>query len=184
MTFTEVVLLAIALAVDAFVVSFSYGLVTLKNRAFVSVKIAIAVGVGQFIMSILGWFGAENIYQYIEQIDHWVAFLVFLGLGVKFISDSLGANEYNKFRPKLGLKNLILIGFATSIDAFVSGAMLFFTKTSIYSSATIIGVVAFVASLIGFNLCHIFKKISFRLLEISAGIILILLGCKVLYDHL
>lgn len=185
MTFAEIIILALALAVDAFIVSFSYGLVVSKNRCKTSLKIALSVGLGQFLLPILGWFGAENIYRYIEQIDHWIAFLVFLALGIKIIQDALSSeNGHDKLYRELKLKHLILIGLATSIDAFVSGTMLFFTDTAIYDSSAIIGIVAFLSSIIGFNLCYIFKNIPFRLLEITAGIILILLGCKILIEHL
>ena len=185
MNLTEIFLLALALAVDAFVVSFSYGLIIKQKRKFAAIKLSSATAAGQFIMPILGWFGASSIYKLIEQVDHWIAFFVFLTLGLKVITDSLRSCDcQEKLSKKLSLKVLFVVGFATSIDAFVSGSMLYFVKAPIFTAALIIGLTTFVCSLIGFNLCKVFKSLKTIYLEQTAGIILILLGCKILYEHL
>lgn len=185
MNFIEVFLLALALSVDAFIVSFSYGLVIKKKKGKSALKLATATGLGQFIMPILGWFGARSIYHQIEQVDHWIAFFVFLMLGLKVISDALKECDCaEKLSKNLTFKILFMIGVATSIDAFVSGSMLYFMKAPVWTSALLIGMVTFVNSCIGFNFCRIFKKIPTRYLEITSGIILIGLGFKVLYEHI
>lgn len=182
---TDVFLLALALSVDAFVVSFSYGLVIRKKKGVSALKIATATGLGQWIMPILGWYGARSIYKQIESIDHWIAFFVFCALGIKVIADSFRACEAKeKLQPQLDIKILFMIGVATSIDAFVSGSMLFFMKEPIGLSAVIIGAVTFINSCIGFNICRIFKKMPTKYLEVASGLILIGLGCKVLFEHL
>ena len=185
MSWLDIWFLALALSVDAFVVAFSYGLVIKKKKGRSALKIAFATGAGQFIMPVLGWFGARTIYHQIEQVDHWIAFFVFLMLGMKVITDSLKSCEcQNKLDKTLSLKVLFLIGLATSIDAFVSGSMLYFVKAPIWSSATVIGLTTFACACIGFNFCRIFKKFPTKWLEISSGIILIGLGCKILFEHL
>lgn len=185
MNLTDIFLLALALAVDAFVVSFSYGLIIKTKRRAAALKLAAATGLGQFVMPVLGWYGARSVYNLIERIDHWIAFFVFLTLGLKVIVDSLqGCDCREKLNKTLSLKVLLMIGVATSIDAFVSGSMLYFVKAPVFSSALIIGITAFVGALTGFNLCRIFKNLQTRCLELAAGVILILLGCKVLYEHL
>lgn len=185
MNLTDIFLLALALAVDAFAVSFSYGLIIRQKRRIAALKLAFAAGAGQFIMPILGWYGARSVYNLIEQVDHWIAFFVFLTLGLKVIVDSLkNCDCRDKLDKSLSLKVLFLIGIATSIDAFVSGSMLYFVKAPVCSSSLIIGLTAFAASLVGFNLCLIFKKLKTCWLERAAGVILILLGCKILYEHL
>lgn len=185
MNYIDVFFLALALSVDAFVVAFSYGLVIKKKKGKSALKIASATGLGQFLMPILGWYGARSIYKQIEQVDHWIAFFVFLMLGIKVISDALkdcGCKE--KLSKTLSLKILAMIGVATSIDAFVSGSMLFFMKASVWSSAIMIGTVTFIMACIGFNFCRMFKKVPTKYLEISSGIILIALGFKILYEHI
>jgi len=180
-----VFLLALALSVDAFVVSFSYGLIIRKKKGVSALKIAVSTGLGQGIMPVLGWYGARFVYKQIEAVDHWIAFFVFCALGIKIIADSFhGHNMVEKRQPRLDMKVLLMIGVATSIDALVSGSMLFFMKEPLGISALIIGLVTFVNSCIGFNISRIFKKIPTNYLEVSSGLILIGLGCKVLYEHL
>lgn len=185
MNFIDVFFLALALSVDAFVVAFSYGLIIKKKKGKSALKIATATGLGQFIMPVLGWYGARSIYKQIEQVDHWIAFFVFLMLGLKVIADALrGCDCQEKLSKNLSLKVLFMIGVATSIDAFVSGSMLYFMKAPVWFSALLIGVVTFAVSSLGFNFCRMFKKVPTKYLEIASGIILIGLGCKVLYEHL
>lgn len=184
MNFVDVFLLALALSVDAFVVSFSYGLIIKKRKGVSALKIASSTGAGQFIMPVLGWYGARSIYHQIEQIDHWIAFFVFFMLGLKVISDALHESEcHEKLSKTLSFKVVLMIGVATSIDAFVSGSMLFFMQEPIWISAFLIGLVTFINSLIGFNFCRMFKKVPTFYLEIMSGLILIMLGCKVLWEH-
>lgn len=185
MYYIDVFFLALALSVDAFVVAFSYGLIIKKKKGKSALQIAAATGLGQFVMPVLGWYGARTIYKQIEQIDHWIAFFVFLMLGLKVISDALRSCECKeKLSKKLSLRILLIIGVATSIDAFVSGSMLYFIKVPVWRSAFIIGAVTFINACIGFNFCRMFKKIPTKYLEILSGLILIALGCKVLYEHL
>lgn len=185
MTLLEIWFLALALSVDAFVVAFSYGLIIKKKKGVSALKIASATGLGQFIMPVLGWYGARTIYHQIEQIDQWIAFFVFLMLGLKVISDSLREDECpEKLTKTLSFKVLLMIGVATSIDAFVSGSMLYFVKANAWGSAALIGVTTFICSIIGFNFCRMFKKFPTQWLEIGSGVILISLGAKILYEHL
>ena len=110
MSFLEIWFLALALSVDAFVVAFSYGLVIKKKKGKSALQIAASTGLGQFIMPVLGWYGARTIYHQIEQIDHWIAFFVFLMLGLKVVSDSLRSDECpNKLNKTLSLKVLFMI---------------------------------------------------------------------------
>lgn len=185
MSLLDIWFLALALSVDAFAVAFSYGLVIKKKKGKSALKIASAAGLGQFIMPVLGWYGARGIYHQIEQIDHWIAFFVFLMLGLKVISDSFrNCDCKNKLDKTLPFRVLFLIGVATSIDAFVSGSMLYFVKAPVWLSASVIGATTFVCSCLGFNFCRLFKKFPTRWLEIASGLILIALGAKILYEHL
>lgn len=181
----DILMLALALSVDAFVVSFSYGLIIKKGKGRSALKLSIATGLGQFIMPVLGWYGAKQIYNTISSIDHWIAFFVFVILGIKIIADSRHCECKEKSpAPHLSLKVLFFIAIATSIDALVSGSVLYFMNISVWVAAPTIGLTTFVLSFIGFNFCRIFKKIKTTYLEIFSGIILILLGFKVLIEHL
>ena len=186
MNFIDVFFLALALSVDAFVVSFSYGLIIKKGKGKAALKLATATGLGQFVMPVLGWYGARSIYRHIEAIDHWIAFFVFLVLGIKIISEAFKEGDCPpKLSNKLlSLKLLFVIGVATSIDAFVSGSMLYFIQAPVWSASAMIGIITFINSALGFNFCRIFKRFPIKYLEVSSGLILICLGFKVLYEHL
>lgn len=185
MNIVDVILLAFALAVDAFIVSFSYGLILKKNRWKNAVSLGLATGFGQFIMPIIGWYGTNIVHGYIESIDHWLAFAVFLVLGLKVIDEALNDDDKaQNLSKELTFKILLMIGLATSIDALVTGITLYFMKVSIWFAAPTIGIITFICAVIGFQLNCCFKKIPTKYMEIAAGIILILLGCKVLYEHL
>lgn len=185
MDWINIILLALALSVDAFIVSFSYGLIIKKGKGKSALKLALATGGGQFIMPVLGWFGARSIYKHIEMVDHWIAFFVFLVLGLKIISDAFrGCDCPNKLSKILTIKILLIVSIATSIDAFVSGSMLYFMKAPVWEASAIIGIITFINSVLGFNFCRIFKKFPTKYMEIASGLILIALGCKVLYEHL
>lgn len=185
MSLFEIFLLSLALAVDAFVVSFSYGLVLKPHRSANGIKLGLSTGLGQFLMPLIGWYGAGSISLYIEAIDHWLAFFVFLALGLKIITDALqDETSAEQLAPRLTLRILIMIGIGTSIDALVTGATLYFVQTPIWSAAALIGVTSFICSFAGYQLCRCFDKFPSRWLEIGSGIILIALGSKILIEHL
>lgn len=185
MNIIDIIMLGLALAVDAFIVSFSYGLIIKQNRWQNAINLGLATGFGQFIMPVIGWYGTNIVHGYIESIDHWLAFAVFLALGLKVIDDALNDDDKaQNLSRELTFKILLMIGLATSIDALVTGITLYFMKVSIWFAAPTIGLITFICAVMGFQLNCCLKKIPTRYMEIAAGIILILLGCKVLYEHL
>ena len=183
----DIILIALALAIDAFVVSFSYGLIIKKKRNLSALKLALSTGGGQFIMPLIGWYGTKAIYKYVATFDHWIAFFVFLFLGIKVIADALenkNSDNPKKLDKNLSFKILLIIGIATSIDAFVMGGTLFFVKINILLAASLIGIITFISSIAAFRLARAFRKLPTKYMEISAGLILIALGIKVLCEHL
>ena len=182
---TDIILLALALSVDAFVAAFSYGLV-IRKRPFVNaLKLAAATGIGQFVMPVIGWLGTKSVHVYIEAFDHWIAFLVFLALGLNIIGNALTPQKEDDGKEScLNFKTLLMIGIATSIDACVAGVTLYFTNVSIWTAAALIGLITFINTVIGFRLSCCLQKLPTKYLEIGAGIVLILLGAKVLIEHL
>ena len=144
---TDIILLALALSVDAFVAAFSYGLVIRKRPVVNALKLAAATGIGQFVMPVIGWLGTKSVHVYIEAFDHWIAFLVFLALGLNIIGNALTPQkEDNGKESSLNFKTLLMIGIATSIDACVAGVTLYFTNVSIWTAAAVIGLIAFIKS--------------------------------------
>lgn len=184
MSIIDILFLAIALSVDAAVVSFSYGLILKKQRLKNALSLAFATGLGQFMMPLVGWYGTQSVSSYLQHFDHWISFLVFLLLGLNIINEALHHQDNNLSYQNLSLKYLCLIGIGTSIDACAAGVTLYFINISIVAASGIIGTTTFISSMAAFYLSKTFPKISTQRVEIFAGIILILLGFKVLYEHL
>lgn len=175
----EIILLAVALGVDCLVVSFSQGLIFSHNRLKNSLALALTMGLSQGIMPCIGYYFTEIVSKYVEPFSKWLVFIIFLALGVKFIYESFKENDKNICC--IGLKCLIGMGFATSIDALASGISLNLTNTPLMFAIVLIGFMSFFMSLTGFWFGNFFKKLPSKYLEISGGIILILLGIKVLF---
>ena len=181
----SVVFLAFALSVDAFVVAFSYGMILRKNLLSNALKLGLATGIGQFVMPVLGWLGTMAVHHYIEAFDHWVAFAAFAMLGINVIYEALkGDDEDEKISKNLSLQTLVTIGIATSIDACVSGISLYFLGVNIWLAAFVIGIICLSITIAGFGLSYCFKRLPTTALQIIAGLVLIALGLKVLFEHL
>lgn len=179
----DILILAIALSIDACVVSFSNGLVFTQNKRVNSLMLACAVGFFQFLMPIIGFFLAQSVNKYVEPYDHWIVFGIFVLLGAKFIKDAFQAEKEEKINCYLCFSYIMLVSIATSIDALGAGVSIAFSGIKILFPAIVIGVVTFVNSLLGFWSGHLFKKFPTRNLEISGGLILILLAFKILFEN-
>ncbi len=179
MHFIEILLLAIALGVDCLVVSFSQGLIFSHNRLKNSLALAFTMGLSQGLMACIGYLFTETVSKFIEPYGKWFVFIIFFGLGVKFIHEAFKKKEEEICC--IGLKCLIGMGFATSIDALASGVSLNLTHTPLIFSASVIALVSFIMSISGFWGGNLFKKLPSKYLEISGGIILILLAIKAVF---
>lgn len=178
MSLITIIVLAVALGIDCFVVSFSQGLIFESNRLKTSILLALTMGFFQWLMPFFGYFGTSSIVSYIEPFSKWIIFSIFFILGAKIIKESFEEKEEEKIN--IDLKCLIGFGIATSIDALATGVSIKLTNTHLFLSALIIGIMSFILSMTGFWLANTFKKIPSRFLEILGGIILIGLACKAL----
>lgn len=183
MSIIDILILAIALSIDACVVSFSNGLVFTQNKRINSLMLAFAVGFFQFLMPVIGFFMAQTVSKYVEPYSKFIVFVIFVVLGAKFIKDAFEEKEDTKINCYLCFKYILLVSVATSIDALGAGVSIAFTNTQIWFPAVVIGVVTFINSLIGFWSGYLFKKFPTRNLEIFAGLILILLAIKTLFEN-
>jgi putative Mn2+ efflux pump MntP len=172
----DLILLAIALGIDCLVVSFSQGLIFNTNRLKSSLQLALVMGVFQGGMPLIGYVGTDYMYKFVLPYSKWIVFGIFLVLGLKFILESFQTKKEEI--QCIGLKCLIGLGVATSIDALVSGSTLRLTETNLLVSGLIIGVVSFLMSMAGFWSGNYVKNIPSKYLEIVGGIILILLAVK------
>lgn len=183
MQWIEILILSCILALDAFLVAFSCGLIAKSWKISDGIGISLITGFFQFLMPLIGYFlfkSASVVFEkYAQSIDHWIVFVIFALLGGKIIKDSL--SEQESF--SLSLSALLLIGLATSIDALAGGVMIYTQKLPILQSAVMIGVITFSLVIIGYNLSKILSSLPNKLLGILGGGILILLGIKILIQH-
>lgn len=179
MTLIDIILLAIALGIDCFVVSFSQGLIFKNNRFKNSFNLALVMGFFQGFMPVIGYVGTNSLYKLIVPFSKWIVFGIFLTLGLKFIVDSFTPKEEQV--QCIGWKCLCGLGIATSIDALVSGATIRLTETSLPLSVCLIGLFSFLMSICGFYSGNFIKNIPPKYLEITGSVILILLAIKSLF---
>ncbi len=179
MNFIDLILLGLALGVDCFVVSFSQGLIFKSEKVKNSFKLALTMGLFQGVMPVIGYIGTNSLYKYIVPYSKWIVFGIFLLLGLKFIVESFQPKE--KEVQCIGLKCLLGLGLATSIDALVSGASIRLTQTSLLISVMIIGIASFLMSIGGFYSGNFIKNIPSKYLEITGGLILVALAIKSLF---
>lgn len=184
MEFLTIFLIAIGLSMDSFAVSITSGLV-LKRIDFKNAsKIAFSLGFFQALMPTLGWLIGIKIHSYIESFDHWIAFGLLFIIGLKMILESLKEDDDDKNFNPLNIRILLMMSLATSIDALVVGISFAFIEYNWFVSGFIIGATTYIISMLGILFG---KKMGHRFgnkMEIVGGVILILLGVKILFEHL
>ena len=174
MTYFSILLLAFALSIDACVVSFSYGLAFKENRIKNVLSLSLCTGLFQGIMPVIGYFLTNIVRTYIQPYSSLIVFLIFIYLGLKFIKEAFEEEKTKTLR--IDIKCLLLIGIATSIDAFSAGISLSLCGNRILKPALLIAFITFMNSNFGFWLGGILRKMPTKILEIFAGSLLIALG--------
>ncbi len=184
MSLFSLILIAIALAMDSFAVSISTGIALKRVRMRPMVKISFLFGLFQGVMPIIGWSVGYYFEPYIKQFDHWIAFLLLSAIGGKIIwetlkksSDSIAINPYC-------ICTIATLALATSIDALAIGISFSLLDDEIFLPSFIIGVVTFIFSLLGLFLGIKLVNICTKRIALVGGIILIVIGFKILYQHL
>ena len=184
----EFLLLGVGLAMDAFAVSICKGLAMRKVNKKQAVIIALFFGGFQAIMPVIGWLLCKGFQTYIEAFDHWIAFALLAFIGVKMIIETLREKEddvvIEEMDPPLDMKEMLMLAIATSIDALAVGISLAALDRPIVESAAIIGVVTFVISIIGVYIGKFFGNRYKKRAELTGGIILVLIGIKILCEHM
>ncbi|HNQ79323.1 MAG TPA: manganese efflux pump MntP family protein [Acidobacteriota bacterium] len=179
----QVVLIAVALSMDAFAVSISSGIVIGKMRVRHALLIASFFGVFQAVMPFLGWEAGRGLRRILMNYDHWAAFILLLAVGVKMIWDSLKKDADEKPFDPLNIYVLFILAIATSIDALAVGIALSFAGVNIVLPVIIIGCVTFAMSFAGTYVGSIFGHMLESKVEMAAGILLIGIGVKILVQH-
>ena len=189
MTHVEVWLMALALAMDCFAVAIASGIFFKKVVWKPMLTMAFLFGFFQALNPFLGWWGTDLCRTLIESVDHWVAFAILGFLGVRMIIESFKEEEQKRFNPRR-YKVIFTLAIATSIDALAVGisfsCMGYESAASLYYPLAIIFLVSFVMTAVGLGLGLKFGNGFAKRLraEMWGGIILVLIGCRVLFEHL
>ncbi len=188
MSIWEILLIGLGVSADAFAVSMCKGVEMKKFIFKYALLIALFFGGFQMLMPLIGWAAGTLFEKYITQFDHWIAFGLLLLLGGKMIYDGIFDKDDQKEgeeKPlKLGFVTLLVMAIATSIDALAVGVTFAFLKVNIWMAVSIIGATTFAFSLVGVGIgVKVGDKFKNKA-EIFGGVILILIGVKILLEHL
>lgn len=186
--FFTLLLMGVGLAMDAFAVSICKGLSMRKVNKKQCLVIGLFFGGFQALMPFIGWVLGSQFEQYITSIDHWIAFILLGFIGGKMVVEAIRekdeAVEVGKMDPPLNLKEMFILAIATSIDALAVGITFAFLQVPIVEAISIIGITTFVISVIGVYVGNFFGNRYKKKAELAGGIILILIGLKILLEHL
>ena len=181
----ELILISIGLAMDAFAVSICKGIKMTSKKTWHIIVIALFFGGFQMLMPIIGWFLGSRFESYITSFDHWIAFILLLIIGGKMIFESFKKDsDDEELVTKFDVKEIFVLAIATSIDALAVGVSLAFLKVAILPAVLFIGCITFVCSAAGVKIGSIFGDKYQSKAELCGGIILILIGIKILLDGL
>lgn len=183
MGLTELFVLAVGLSMDAFAVSVCKGLSLGRIRVKHMCIAGAWFGGFQALMPLAGYFLGSFFSDLITRYAHWIAFILLLYLGGKMIRDARGGEDC-RIDGAMDGKNMFLLAVATSIDALAVGVTFAFLRVSIIPAVTFIGCVTFVCSAAGMKIGGLFGVKYKSGAEICGGVILILLGCKILLEGL
>ncbi|MFR4198356.1 MAG: manganese efflux pump MntP family protein [Ruminococcus sp.] len=187
MGIVELLLTAIALSMDAFAVSVCKGLAMRRMRYDQALVISLYFGVFQALMPLIGWLLGTSFSRYIQAFDHWIAFVLLAFLGGKMLWDVFHEKEdgeQESAERRLDHRELFMLAIATSIDALAVGIAFACLDVNIWSSISIIGVTTLVISFAGVWIGNRFGNRFQKKAEIAGGLVLILIGVKILAEHL
>jgi putative Mn2+ efflux pump MntP len=182
-SFVEILLIAVGLAMDAFAVSLGIGTTGRASGPRPIFRLAFHFGLFQALMPVLGWLAGTGVARFIEDFDHWVALILLAFVGIRMIRSGLDPNgESHANDPSRG-GTLIMLAVATSIDAFAIGLSLAMLRVNILYPALVIGVVTAGLCLAALLTGHRLGKLFGKRMEIIGGLILIGIGLRVVISH-
>lgn len=176
-------ILAVGLSMDAFAVSICKGLAMQKITIKKAGIVGLWFGGFQALMPVLGYLLGSTFKDKITAIDHWIAFILLAIIGANMIKEALSKEE-EKEDASLKPKEMLVLAIATSIDALAVGITFSFLNVNIPVAASFIGITTFILSALGVKIGNVFGTKYKSKAELTGGIILILLGVKILLEHL
>ena len=183
MSIIEIALIGVGLAMDAFAVSICKGLAMRRMNYKKAIIIAAFFGVFQALMPALGYVLGTTFANKIAAIDHWIAFILLALIGANMIKEALSSDDDECQDDSLRLGDLIMLSIATSIDALAVGITFAFFNVSLLLSVSMIGIITFIICVIGVKVGNVFGEKYKSKAELAGGLILIVMGAKILIDH-
>ena len=175
----ELILLSIGLGMDAFAVSVCKG-ISMKKMNW---KKACIIGLYFGGFQAIGYFFGSSFESIITNIDHWIAFILLAIIGAKMIQEAFQKEE-EEYNEDISVKTMIVLSIATSIDALAVGITFAFLKVNLLLAITLIGTITFILSVIGTKIGNRFGDKYKSKAELAGGIILIIIGLKILLEHI
>lgn len=185
MNIFELLLIAVGLSMDAFSVSICKGLTTQRFSWRTALACGLWFGSFQALMPVVGYFLGAQFQEMIETYAHWIAFGLLFLIGTNMIREAVwDKKEKDENNGFLDFKTMFLLAIATSIDALAIGVSFACIQVNIWIAISIIGVITFLFSILGVKIGNVFGSKYEKSAEIIGGIILILIGLKILFEHL
>ena len=184
MSFWEILLLAVGVSMDAFAVSIGKGLSAQRASWREALTVGLWFGGFQALMPVIGYYLGISFADLVTKIDHWIAFGLLLLIGGNMIREALQGGEEKPADASFAFKSMFVLAIATSIDALALGVSFAFLHINLWTAILVIGLTTFTFSFVGLL---IGKKVGSRFhsgAEILGGVILILIGVKILVEHL
>lgn len=186
MGIVELLLVAVGLSMDAFAVAVCKGLGMKRLNMRTAAVLALFFGGFQALMPLVGWLLGSQFMWLIEPVDHWVAFVLLVFIGAKMLWEALHDDEDCDCEDtsRIDLREYLMLAIATSIDALAVGISFAALSVDIVPAVSLIGLVTFALTLVGVAVGHFFGSRYERPASIAGGVVLILIGAKILLEHL
>jgi len=180
-----ILLISVSVAMDAFAVSIGKGLTVTRVRPVDVIKTALWFGGFQALFPLLGFFAANTFSKYVTAVDHWIIFALLAFIGGNMIREAFGEEEENsRETAQFDWRHMLPLAVACSIDAFAVGVSFAFMQVNIWFSVIVIGVVTGAFSAAGLYIGRVFGARWQKPAQIAGGAVLVLIGLKVLLEHL
>nr|WP_075575958.1 manganese efflux pump MntP family protein [Olsenella timonensis] len=187
MGIAELLLIAVGLSMDAFAVSICRGLGMRRLNLRTAAVLALFFGCFQALMPLVGWALGSQLMWLIAPVDHWVAFVLLAFIGGKMLWEAFHEDDEGcgcEDTSAIDLREFLVLAVATSIDALAAGISFAALNVDIVASVSLIGVITFALSFVGVAVGHFFGARYERPASVVGGVVLILIGLKVLLEHL
>ncbi len=183
MEFYELLLLAVGVSMDALAVAICKGMAIKGLKLRHALIVGLWFGVFQALMPTLGWLLGSAFADLITAVDHWIAFVLLAIIGGNMVREALSHDE-DGCNPSLAFLGMFMLAVATSIDALALGVTFAFLRVNILAAVSLIGLCTFLISAVGVWVGHVFGVRFKSKAELFGGVVLILIGLKILLEHL